>query len=48
VLGDFCGLGVLGVWIAMSIDWVVRAIFFIGRVRTGKWLKYMNKITEAA
>ncbi|MBO5335699.1 MAG: MATE family efflux transporter [Lachnospiraceae bacterium] len=48
VLGDFCGLGVLGVWIAMSIDWVVRAIFFIGRVRTGKWLRYMNKITETA
>lgn len=48
VLGDFCGLGVLGVWIAMSIDWVVRAIFFIGRVRTGKWLKYADKITADA
>lgn len=48
ILGDYMGLGVLGVWIAMSIDWVVRAIFFVGRVRTGKWLKNMDAIVGKA
>lgn len=46
VLGDFCGLGVLGVWIAMSIDWAVRAVIFIGRVRSGKWVQNMNALME--
>jgi putative MATE family efflux protein len=32
------GLGVLGVWVAMTIDWVVRAAFFGRRLRSGKWL----------
>lgn len=48
VIGDYMGLGVLGVWIAMSIDWVVRAVIFIGRVRSGKWLQNMDKITNMA
>lgn len=29
--------GVFGVWVAMSIDWVVRAILFIIRYRGTKW-----------
>lgn len=32
------GMGVLGVWLAMMIDWVARAIFFSLRLRSGKWL----------
>lgn len=32
------GLGVLGVWAAMIIDWIVRASFFEHRRRSGKWL----------
>lgn len=31
------GLGVLGVWIAMTIDWLFRAILFIWRFFNGKW-----------
>lgn len=30
-------MGALGVWIAMVIDWVFRALFFITRFIRGKW-----------
>lgn len=30
-------LGILGVWVAMSLDWLVRAIFYIIRYRGKKW-----------
>ena len=32
------GLGVLGVWLAMFSDWTLRAIFFVIRFISGKWL----------
>jgi Na+-driven multidrug efflux pump len=32
------GLGPLGVWVAMTVDWVFRTIFFIIRYLSGKWL----------
>ena len=31
------GMGVLGVWIAMTIDWAVRAVLFIIRYRGKRW-----------
>ncbi len=31
------GLGLFGVWIGMTIDWVFRSIFFIARFRSGAW-----------
>lgn len=31
------GYGALGVWIAMVVDWVCRAGFFVGRTLSGKW-----------
>lgn len=37
VLGEWLQLGVLGVWFAMFIDWVFRAIFFIQRFLREKW-----------
>lgn len=37
VFGVYLGLGVLGIWIAMILDWCVRGIFFIVRYRGGKW-----------
>ena len=37
VLGRYCGLGVLGVWIAMTLDWVFRGICFVIRFLRGKW-----------
>ncbi len=37
LVGKYMGLGVFGVWGAMVIDWVVRAICFIIRYFNGKW-----------
>lgn len=39
ILGLYFGLGALGVWISMILDWVVRAIAFLLRFRSRKWLK---------
>lgn len=37
VLALYFNLGVLGVWIAMCIDWLCRGIFFVARFLSGKW-----------
>lgn len=37
VLGKWMGLGVFGVWVAMTLDWLVRGILFIIRYVKGKW-----------
>jgi len=37
VLGTICGLGAVGLYIAMGINWVVRAGCFVWRYFSGKW-----------
>ena len=37
VIGGCMKLGVLGVWIAMTIDWAVRAVFNVIRLKGNKW-----------
>lgn len=37
VLGEFLELGVFGVWVAMTIDWAVRTMFFVTRYRGNRW-----------
>jgi Na+-driven multidrug efflux pump len=37
VLGKHFGLGLLGVWIAMQLDWIARSIAFVKRFVLGKW-----------
>ena len=37
VLGKYIGLGVLGVWIAMVVDWAVRSICFCLRYHGSRW-----------
>lgn len=37
VLGQYMNMGLLGVWVAMTLDWVFRDIFFIIRYFSGKW-----------
>lgn len=37
ILARNLGLGVFGVWVAMTIDWLVRAVFFAIRYRGKKW-----------
>lgn len=39
LLGKYFGLGVLGTWIAMFIDWVIRSVFFMVRHAGHKWEK---------
>lgn len=38
ILGRNLNLGLMGVWIAMYIDWAVRCVFFIWRYCSGKWM----------
>lgn len=40
ILCRFTGLGPMGVWIAMFTDWTVRAVIFISRFRSRKWLRH--------
>ena len=46
ILGLRLGLGLLGIWSAMTIDWVVRSIFYVWRILSGKWLSHKNAIVE--
>ena len=38
ILGRYLGLGLLGVWVAMIIDWVFRAAMFMARLLRGRWM----------
>lgn len=38
IIGVRLGYGIVGVWIAMIIDWIFRGSCFTLRIRTGKWL----------
>jgi Na+-driven multidrug efflux pump len=40
------GMGPLGVWVAMTVDWVFRAILFAWRYLSGKWLTKYKKIAK--
>lgn len=40
LLASFFQMGLLGVWIAMYVDWICRIVFFMVRFFRGKW---MNK-----
>ncbi len=40
LLGVRLGWGVVGVWAAMFLDWVVRAGFYAGRFFSGGWKKH--------
>lgn len=36
-IGVGLGLGAIGVWIAMVVDWIARVSLFLWRYRSGKW-----------
>lgn len=40
ILGTWFGLGIIGVWLAMVMDWIFRAALFIFRLSKGRWLEY--------
>lgn len=37
ILGKYLGWGVFGIWVAMTIDWLFRAVCFAVRYLRGKW-----------
>lgn len=43
IIGVYFGMGIIGVWIAMLVDWVFRSIMFNTRIHTGKWLKHVKR-----
>lgn len=34
------GMGIMGVWVAMAADWVLRVLLFSIRFRSGRWLEF--------
>ncbi|MBE5884633.1 MAG: MATE family efflux transporter [Lachnospiraceae bacterium] len=38
-LGTICSIGLMGVWIAMTVDWAFRAVCYMIRFRGNKWEK---------
>lgn len=45
LFGITLNLGVIGVWMAMSMDWLARSVAFTLRYKSGKWeaMKIINK-----
>lgn len=39
VIGIRMGMGAVGVWIAMIVDWIFRISMFVGRYHSGHWKK---------
>lgn len=37
IMSVYMGLGAVGIWLAMFIDWIFRGIFFLGRLAGSKW-----------
>lgn len=44
ILTSYFNIGILGVWIAISIDWLCRSICFSLRFFKGKWQFRVSKI----
>lgn len=42
------GLGPVGIWLAMFVDWGFRAVLFIPRFIRGKWLAIYDKVHQKA
>ena len=40
LLGIVLGIGVLGIWIAMYLDWIVRGTMYCIRLKGNNWLKH--------
>ena len=44
IIGAQLGLGAIGVWIAMVLDWTFRVICFVGRYLHGNWKETMYRL----
>ncbi len=48
-LGVVLGFGVVGIWLGMFMDWIVRGFFFYRRLNSGRWLwKYKKPALSSA
>ena len=43
ILGQWFGMGAVGVWIAMIIDWAFRAAVFMIRFFSGRWENFAKQ-----
>ena len=42
ILGLYFNLGVIGTWLAMFVDWIVKGIIFVWRYLSGKWTAFKS------
>jgi len=47
LIGVRFGMGAIGVWIAMVIDWIFRTTCFVGRYVHGDWKHLMYKLNKS-
>ncbi len=40
LIGIYFNMGMFGTWVAMFIDWIVKAVIFVCRYISGKWTKF--------
>lgn len=40
ILGVVCRIGILGIWLAMYADWIIRGLMYLTRMKGTKWLKH--------
>lgn len=46
ILGIWLGFGVIGVWMGMMFDWIVRGILYYRRMVSGRWLwRYQRPVS---
>lgn len=43
IIGVHLEVGIIGIWIAMIIDWLFRAVMFTYRIKSGQWLKFVRE-----
>ncbi|MEQ9902318.1 EmmdR/YeeO family multidrug/toxin efflux MATE transporter [Pectobacterium aroidearum] len=48
ILGVMLGFGVIGVWMGMFFDWIVRGFFYYRRLMSGRWLWRYRSPTDKA
>ena len=46
LLGIYLGMGVVGVWLGMFMDWAVRGSCFWWRLVSGRWLNNYHRLQE--
>ncbi len=46
VLGVYLGIGIIGVWLAMLVDWAFRLVMFNTRISSGRWLRNVREMEK--